>query len=138
MQVQHTFSFFETPHRIEATLHAAATYSGNRPIMLGRELTKMHQEFRRGTAAELSVFNSPPRGEFTVIVGPAGNTQKVTEIQPSDASVYELFGRLTEHTGRTRRAAIGEVAKSFGISAKEVYAAVERAKHLGKQPQDAQ
>ena len=50
-KIEHTFSFFEAPHRIEATLLVAADYFGVRPIVVARELTKMHQEFLRGTAS---------------------------------------------------------------------------------------
>ena len=45
-------TFFESPHRIAETLKAAADILGDRPIMVGRELTKLHQEFLRGTASE--------------------------------------------------------------------------------------
>src|SRR6266550_1408324 len=44
-QTLHTFSFFETPHRIQRTLREAEQIFGERPTMAGRELTKLHQEF---------------------------------------------------------------------------------------------
>ncbi len=70
--IPHTSSFFEAPHRIRATLDRdVSTVLGERPIMIGRELTKVHQEFIRGTAAEFDRPVAVPRGEFTVVVGPA-------------------------------------------------------------------
>src|SRR5687767_6742517 len=68
--VESTVTFFESPHRIAATLSEAAAFWGERPIMLGRELTKLHQQFLYGTAADLASRLTNPRGEFTVVVGP--------------------------------------------------------------------
>ena len=51
--VKHTFCFFEAPHRIKETLQMAADISVNRPMMLAREMTKVHQEFIRGTAIDI-------------------------------------------------------------------------------------
>src|SRR5687767_13978318 len=63
--IQNTLTFFETPHRIAQTMAEAATKLGDRPIVVGRELTKSHQEFIRGTAQELSKAFNSPRGEYT-------------------------------------------------------------------------
>ncbi len=69
--IQNSLTFFETPHRIGRTMAELGAILGNRPIMVGRELTKAHQEFIRGTAEELSNAFANPRGEYTVVVGPA-------------------------------------------------------------------
>ncbi|MEQ1575230.1 MAG: 16S rRNA (cytidine(1402)-2'-O)-methyltransferase, partial [Vicinamibacterales bacterium] len=66
----HTVSFFEAPHRIRATLSEAALILGNRQIMVGRELTKIHQELLRGPAGAVLEALTSARGEFTVVVGP--------------------------------------------------------------------
>jgi 16S rRNA (cytidine1402-2'-O)-methyltransferase len=130
-RTEHTFSFFEAPHRIQATLTVSADYFGNRPIALARELTKMHQEFIRGTATELAARVSAPRGEFTVIVGPLGKINCNSELYVSEEVMSEEFWRITNNGGLSRRAAINEVARKYGRSAKEIYAAIERAKRLG-------
>src|SRR4029077_7248782 len=65
--VHHTFSFFEAPHRIEHTLSAAASMFGNRPIVVAREVTKLHQTFLRGSAASILEQLGIPKGEFTVV-----------------------------------------------------------------------
>ena len=127
----HTFSFFETPHRIQATLRQCAIVFGERPIVVARELTKIHQEFLRGTSSELADRVSGARGEFTVLVGPAVKTLNPSEIRHSDEDVAHVFWQITE-TGRvSRRQAVNEVAKRSGRSAREVYSAIERAKKLG-------
>jgi 16S rRNA (cytidine1402-2'-O)-methyltransferase len=126
----HTFSFFETPHRIQATLRQVYGIFGERPIVLARELTKVHQEFLRGTASELGERLTEPRGEFTIIVGPAPISRDTNEMQLTDEDVVREFGRITEMTGWSRRQAITEVARKSGRSAKDVYSAIERAKKL--------
>ena len=130
-ETPHTFSFFETPHRIQLTLKEAALYFGDRPIMLGRELTKMHQEFIRGTTLELSNRVSDARGEFTIVVGPVIKAIKVSELSVSDEDVAHDFWRIANNGGGSRRAALNQVAEKYGVSAKEIYAAVERVKKLG-------
>jgi len=127
----HTFSFFEAPHRIQATLRQSRDVFGERPIMLARELTKVHQEFLRGTAAELAERLMEPRGEFTVIVGPAPTMLNTNEMQLTDDDIVHEFGRITESMGGSRRQAITEVARRSGRSAKDVYSTIERAKKSG-------
>ena len=122
---------FETPHRIAESLRDMADVLVDRPIMVGRELTKVHQEFKRGTAAELLGSLDNPRGEFTIVIGPAVRQELTTEL-PSDLEVHDQFGVLTNNGRLDRRAAIGKIAKRYGRPAREIYAAVERAKELGK------
>src|SRR5215469_18942564 len=67
-----TMILYEAPHRIEETLDAALEVLGDRPACLAREVTKMHEEFRRGTLSELaaSLAERPARGEITLLIGP--------------------------------------------------------------------
>lgn len=127
----HTFSFFDAPHRIQATLREASGLFGKRPMISGRELTKVHQEFLRGTAGDLAERISAPRGEFTIVVGPQEKRHPSKEIQLSDAAVAAEFCRITENCAASRRQIVKELAERSGRSAKEVYSAIERAKKLG-------
>ena len=127
---QHVFSFFEAPHRIRATLIEAEPLLGFRPIVVAREITKVHQEFIRGTAVELLQRLGEPRGEFTVVVGPPLKQNKNNQLTSSDDEVVHEFWRLTELTGASRREAIRLVAQGSGRSTKDVYSAIERAKKL--------
>jgi 16S rRNA (cytidine1402-2'-O)-methyltransferase len=63
--------FFESPLRLARTLESITELCAARPLVVARELTKVHETFHRGTAAELAqVFRSaPPRGECTVVIG---------------------------------------------------------------------
>jgi 16S rRNA (cytidine1402-2'-O)-methyltransferase len=125
---RHTLTFFEAPHRIQQTLREAGAVLGERPIMVARELTKLHQECLFGTASGLADSFQAPKGEFTVVVSSEDKPNKKNEIQYTDAEIAEQFGHMTESGGLTRRAAISAVATKLGKSPRVVYAAVERAK----------
>jgi 16S rRNA C1402 (ribose-2'-O) methylase RsmI len=98
--------------------------------MVGRELTKAHQEFLYGTAASVAERLDTPRGEFTIVVGPA-DVREVPKELPDDTVVAAEFGRQTENGRGSRREAVAALAKRFGRPAREVYAAIERAKRYG-------
>ena len=125
-----TVTFFESPHRIAATLAEAGTILGDRPMVVGRELTKLHQEFIRGTATSVFGQLTTTKGEFTLVIGPAGSGETVGEPATDEEAVAE-FGRITESGAVSRRDALTKVAKKFARPAREVYAAVERAKKCG-------
>jgi 16S rRNA (cytidine1402-2'-O)-methyltransferase len=126
----HTFSFFEAPHRIEGALHDASILFGERPMVVARELTKLHQEFIRGTAGELLKRLTTPRGEFTVVVGPQHKELPTNEIQLTDDEVAREFWRMTQIGHGSRRKIISDLARRSGRSAKDVYTVIERAKKL--------
>jgi 16S rRNA (cytidine1402-2'-O)-methyltransferase len=71
MREDRTIAFFESPMRITKTLRLAIPVLGDRPVVVARELTKLHEALHRGTAATLvEEFTArPPRGECTVVVG---------------------------------------------------------------------
>ena len=128
--ISHTVTFFESPHRIAVTLSEARDILGERPIMIGRELTKRHQELLRGTSGALLDHISEPRGEITVVVGPIITHDPLNDQQLATdavAAAVEMFGRLT-NTGLSRRAALSQAARAFSVPARVVYAAVEVAK----------
>ena len=123
-------TFFEAPHRIAATLRTASNILGERPIVVGRELTKLHQEFLRGTAGDVLGRLGDPKGEFTVVVGP--NDRSVTPADlPEDHVLAAEFGEIAQNGGGGRRRAIANVARKYGRPAREIYAAIERAKKSG-------
>ena len=70
--LDHTLVFFESPHRLLASLHDLREVLGNRPVAIGRELTKLHQEILRGDLQEVrqQLSERPAlKGEFTLVVG---------------------------------------------------------------------
>ncbi len=71
--LDHTLVFFESPHRIVASLADALAAFGDRPAALGRELTKLHEETLRGPLSELAAAlaeRPAVKGEITLVVGP--------------------------------------------------------------------
>ena len=125
--IPHTTTFFDAPHRIRQTLTEAAEILGNRPIVVGRELTKLHQEFVRGTAASIIGQITDPIGEYTVVLGPRPPIG-IPEQQDDDQKIWAEFGQSTISTERRRRDVVAELAHKYGRSTNEVYAILERMK----------
>ena len=112
-----TLIFYETPHRILEALEDVEAVMGARPVVVARELTKLHEEFLRGTAAELHAeLASRPsvKGEITLLIGKAG------EVQADDTPLEEAV-RAAEQQGLPRMEAIKQVARQRGLSKREVY-----------------
>ena len=123
-----TLTFFEAPHRMEATLVELSRLLGDRPIVVARELTKIHQEFVRGDTPGDVIGHIPNmKGEFTIVLGPRRADASVPA-DVSDSEIHAEFGRMAECAGLSRRDTVAAVAKKFGKPVRDVYAAVERAK----------
>lgn len=71
VQEKATLIFYESPHRIIRTLQDILKHIGDRPAVIGRELTKLHEEIIRGTVSELLAHFTvhSPRGEFVIMIG---------------------------------------------------------------------
>jgi 16S rRNA (cytidine1402-2'-O)-methyltransferase len=109
-----TLVFFEAPHRIRETLADIEAVLGPRPLVVARELTKIHEQFLRGTAAELRQAGIPLKGEFTFLVG------KAQEASNDATPVDEALAAL-EAAGMSRMDAIKSLARERGLSKREVY-----------------
>jgi 16S rRNA (cytidine1402-2'-O)-methyltransferase len=116
-----TTVLFESPLRVGATLAELRDALGaDRPAVLARELTKLHEEVRRGTLAELadSVTASAPRGECVIVIGPA--VRGDTRITVTDAEIRAAL----EHAiaaGASKRDAAAAIAASLGIAKRRAY-----------------
>jgi 16S rRNA (cytidine1402-2'-O)-methyltransferase len=128
-RTEETVVFYESPHRIQQTLRDASTLLGERPILVARELTKVHEEWLEGPAGKLADHFSAPQGEFVVLVPPL-DPQAASLPISSDEDVYRLFGQLTNNTAVGRRRAVKEIAERLSMSSNAVYDAIERAKLL--------
>ena len=124
----HTLVFFEAPHRIGPMLSDMGAILGNRQICVGRELTKTHQEFIVGPADSSAFLAINRKGEFTVVIGPSG-AETSDAPAPSDESIVEMFRAIAQSGDWAgKRAAAGEVARRLGLTANQVYRALERTK----------
>jgi 16S rRNA (cytidine1402-2'-O)-methyltransferase len=127
-----TLVFFESPRRLAVTLaDLASAFGADRPAAVCRELTKTHEEIRRGSLGELARWaENGVLGEITLVVGglhtmPARATVAGSE---SPAAVAADLVAAAEVDGATRKDAIAEVAERLGLRKREVYDAVIRAK----------
>lgn len=112
-----TLAFYETGPRLVASLEAIAERLPRREVAVARELTKLHEECRTGSAAELAAHYSaqPPKGEIVLLIAPPGEA----EAPDDDVINAELRAALTEMS--TSQAA-GKVAKAHGLDRKALYA----------------
>jgi 16S rRNA (cytidine1402-2'-O)-methyltransferase len=114
-----TLVAFESPRRVAASLRALAELDPERPVAVCRELTKIHEEVVRGTAAELAARyrSAPPRGEVVLVVGPA------SAAAPDLAPAVDAVRRLVA-AGAKLRPAASVVAELTGVPANELYRAL--------------
>jgi 16S rRNA (cytidine1402-2'-O)-methyltransferase len=116
---QRTMVFFEAPHRTHTALVAMAEVFGfDRPAVVCRELTKTHEEVRRGSLDLLVDWaRDGVRGEVTIVVAGAGAAPTIS--QEPTALVAAVADRVA--AGQGRKEAIAEVARSAGVPRREVY-----------------
>ncbi len=118
-----TVILYESPHHLQRTLADLATiFATERQLVLGRELTKLHESFERGTLAELQAWyqSHEPRGEYVILI--AGQLPKV-EAAAADLSDVALQAAVTAliDEGMRPNAAIKQVATRYDLSRQEVY-----------------
>lgn len=124
----HTVVCFEAPHRLRETLAEMAVVFGERQICLAREVTKVHEQVLTGTASEVLAALQEDRGECTLVIAPDAGDLSHAGQAFSDGQAWLDFRHLTEHEGFGRREAVTALARRYGRSAKDVYAAIERGK----------
>ncbi len=116
-----TTVLFESPRRVGSTLAALVGACGaDRAAAVGRELTKLHEEVRRGTLAELASWaaTEQPPGEWVIVI--AGATDNASDKQPSDDAIREAL-RVRLAGGARRREAVDAVTEATGASRRRVY-----------------
>jgi len=142
-----TLIFYETPHRILDALDDIAAVMGSRPVALARELTKIHEEFLRGTASEIraTLADRPSvKGEFTLLIGKTlykkalddkaadkkapvhlqGDASTEADAEESEISLQDAV-RAAEKEGLSRMDAIKRVARERGLGKRDVYRLVD-------------
>jgi 16S rRNA (cytidine1402-2'-O)-methyltransferase len=119
-----TLVAYEAPHRIRESLEDLGRILGNRRICVARELTKLHEEFFRGTVEEAREHfrTHAPRGEFTLVVAGATEAPAAAPAQEvwDDTRVRETVQKLMT-TGLARPEAVKQVARASGRDRREVY-----------------
>ena len=114
-----TLVAFESPRRVGAALAVLAGVDPERPVAVCRELTKVHEEVVRGSAAELAerYAAQEPKGEVVVVIGAA--PEGASELGPA----LDALARLVE-AGAKARPAAAVVSELTGVAANELYEAL--------------
>ena len=115
-----TTALLESPRRLLATLNdLSADIGSDRDIVVARELTKLHEEFLRGSLSELldHFGNQPPRGEIVLLIGPAGEDHTALTDQHILAALADPAMQSLPPSARAK-----SVARTLGIEKARVYA----------------
>lgn len=124
-----TLIFLESPRRVAAALADAAEILGDRPVAVARELTKIHEEFLRGSLPEIAGFvaEREPRGEVTLCIGGAVRglpaPAEEGENQADLPALEERFEMLLAE-GLARNEAVKVIVRETGVSRREAYKAL--------------
>ena len=112
-------SLYEAPHRIVEVLEEILAVWGDRQMAFGRELTKLHEEFWRGSVSQAISYlkENPPRGEFVLVIAQA------EEKPPDDVGDTDPLDMVKEKItkGVPKKEALSEIAKQFKIPKRDLY-----------------
>ena len=113
-----TMILYEAPHRIKIVVKEILAAWGDRQLTLGRELTKVHEEFWRGTLAQAADHfeAEPPRGEFVLIIAQGAE-------QPHHPTITDPLGEVRRlmAEGVPKKEALSRIAKASGLPRRELY-----------------
>jgi 16S rRNA (cytidine1402-2'-O)-methyltransferase len=117
-----TVILYEAPHRIAESIAEALEILGDRPACLAREVTKLHEEFRRGKLSALaaSLEERPARGEITLLIGPADPADAGAHVD-SAQSLSERVEELIRQAKLDRKEALKLAAKERGLTRRAAY-----------------
>ena len=119
---------FETPHRLQAALADIAAIAGEQQLVVGRELTKLHEEIVRGSAAAVAaqLADKPARGEFVLVLQGTGDGPPMAPaveselLRRDDMLLAQRFAALCDELG-DRRQALAQLVTETGQPRREVY-----------------
>lgn len=117
-----TLVFYESPHRLVEMLKDAREILGEREIVIAREVTKVHEDFLRGTLTSTLEFlkRRPVKGEITLMIGPHAESDAATGITPSKSIISEMQAIMAARKV-DERAALKHLARQRGVSKSEAY-----------------
>jgi 16S rRNA (cytidine1402-2'-O)-methyltransferase len=125
-----TEAFYEAPHRLLETLEDVVEVLGPaRHVVVGREITKIHEEFLRGKAGDiLATLKSggDVKGEITLLI--AKPEESAQSAAPARVSVRDRVQQLISEEKLDEKAALKKVAKELGVSKSEAYRELQRSK----------
>lgn len=119
--IPYTMIFYEAPHRIEDTLQDMLEVLGNRQMCLARELTKVHEEYIRGTIEEVLEVAATCKGEMVIVMDGFKQDEVVFDMYTAITKVDEYI-----ESGMRTKEAIGLVAKEMACKKNELYEAYHK------------
>ena len=122
--------FYEAPHRIKETVEDIAEVLGaDRPVVLAREVTKLHEEFLRGRACEILETlrgRAETKGEITLLIGKAEESGK--KAAASRVDIRQRLRQIMTEEKIDEKTALKKAAKEMGLSKSEAYREFQRSK----------
>ncbi len=115
-----TIILYEAPHKIKNTIQDLEYYVGNRKIVVARELTKIHEEFIRGTIQEIKDKLEKPKGEYVIIIDENENIDEDEENELNKLTIEEHY-KYYEKMGLEKKAIIKKIAKDRQVTKNEIY-----------------
>jgi 16S rRNA (cytidine1402-2'-O)-methyltransferase len=117
-----TLVLYEAPHRISDTIADAVAILGDRPACLAREITKVHEEFRRGKLTDIfqSLHEHPAKGEMTLVIGPPEKGLTGANIDTAQ-SLAARVDELMHQAKLDRKEALKLAAKERGMTKRDAY-----------------
>lgn len=115
-----TVILYEAPHKIKNTIQDLESYVGDRRIVIARELTKIHEEFIRGTIKEIKDKLQNPKGEYVIIIDKNENINEKEENKLSELSIEEHY-KYYEKMGLEKKEIIKKIARDRQVAKNEIY-----------------
>lgn len=120
---ERTIILYEAPHRLQTTLEELNRVLGNRKMVLARELTKVHEEFLRGSISEITarLTDKEIKGELCLVIEGAERKQKKDDLPVWEGRTLIEQVQTLMNQGLSKKEAIKEVANKMGKPKREVY-----------------
>ena len=118
---ENTLILYEAPHKLLQTLEELKSIIDKRKVVLARELTKIHEEFKMGTIEELQKDIINPKGEYVIIIEKNEKTKEQIKLENLNNLTIEEHYKYYEETGLDKKEIIKKVAKDRNLNKNEVY-----------------
>ena len=116
-----TTILYEAPHKLKNTLEDLENILEGRKIVIARELTKIHEEFIRGTAKEILEKYKEPKGEHIILIEANPIKQEDEQKLKIDNMTIEEHYKYYENQGFLKNEIIKKIAKDKGVTKNEIY-----------------
>ena len=116
-----TIILYEAPHKLSQTLKDLREILEDRKIVIARELTKIHEEFLRGTVSDIIEKYNEPKGEHIILIEGTKIVEKTEEEQLLESMSIEEHYNYYEKQGLSKNEIIKKIAKDKGVSKNDIY-----------------